>query len=106
MTTAFILALIAAGGVLVVLLAAISRIRALEHDNAWLMRIIGEQNREIAELHDELVKMGRWEYARVKPKEDFRNVEIMYETDEATGQIIEKRAFKPIQKPAREEDDE
>lgn len=50
MTTAFILALIAAGGVLIVLLAAINHIRALEHDNVWLMRIIGEQNKEIAEL--------------------------------------------------------
>lgn len=104
MKTAFILALIAAAGVTVVLIAAISRIRALEHDNAWLTRIIGEQNREMAELHDELVKMGRWEYARVKPDECFQNVEIIYETDEATGQRIEKRRYKPIEKPAREED--
>lgn len=106
MTTAFILALIAAGGVTVVLIAAINYVRRLERDNARLMRIIGEQNREIAELHDELVKMGRWEYARVKPDEVFQNVEIIHETDEATGQIIEKRRFKPIQKPAREEDDQ
>ena len=50
MTTAFILALIAAGGVTVVLIAAINYIRRLERDNARLMRIIGEQNKEIAEL--------------------------------------------------------
>lgn len=104
MTTAFILALIAAGGVTVVLIAAINYVRRLERENARLMRIIGEQNREIAELHDELVKMGRWEYARVKPDEVFQNVEIIHETDEATGQIIEKRRFKPIQKPAREDE--
>jgi len=54
MTTAFILALIAAVGVLAVLLAAISRIRALEHDNACLMRIIGELNEEQAKLCKEL----------------------------------------------------
>lgn len=50
MTTAFILALIAAVGVSVVLFAAINHIRGLERDNAWLMRIIGEQNEEQAKL--------------------------------------------------------
>lgn len=50
MTTAFILALIAAAGVTVVLIFALIYIRKLEHDNGWLSNIIREQNEEIADL--------------------------------------------------------